>query len=109
MALFDFCGPVLKLLVNICVLLFCVVDATYVVVVTGINNTTTPTAETVCRICDKEAAESCDAGLCTDCCKSNTAESIDCCDGHWIENAGSRPNGDSDDDDAPLNTGLSSI
>ena len=50
-------------------------------------------------MCDKEAAESCDAGLCTDCCKSNST-SFDCCDDHWIDNAGSEPDSDSDKDDA---------
>ena len=72
----------------------------------GTNSTTTPTAEMVCGICDKEAAKSCDAGLCTDCCKSNNAESIDCCDDHWIDNAGSDPDSDSDDDGALPGAGV---
>ena len=31
------------------------------------DTTATPTTEKICKMCDKEAAENCDAGLCTDC------------------------------------------
>ena len=43
------------------------------------------TEATVCRICDEEAAESCQAGRCADCCGSNRCTGpFQCCDGHWV-------------------------
>ena len=57
-------------------------------------------------MCDKEAAGNCDAGLCTGCCKSNNADPIECCDDHWIHNAGSEPDNDNDDDDTSPGAGV---
>ena len=38
-----------------------------------------------CNICDEEADERCQAGLCTDCCESNKGTGpFQCCDGHWV-------------------------
>ena len=43
-------------------------------------------AETnICKICDEEAAESCQGGLCDDCCESNRGTGpFQCCDGQGI-------------------------